>query len=51
MRAVCLPFNIACGFCKNCERGLTGFRLTVNPGKCGRCLRPGQREGVPPPAA
>ena len=29
---VCLPFNIACGFCKNCERGLTGFCLTVNPG-------------------
>src|SRR5437764_2752241 len=27
---VCLPFNIACGFCKNCERGLTGFCLTVN---------------------
>ena len=22
---VCLPFNISCGFCKNCERGLTGF--------------------------
>lgn len=22
---VCLPFNIGCGFCKNCERGLTGF--------------------------
>ena len=22
---VCLPFNIGCGFCENCERGLTGF--------------------------
>jgi threonine dehydrogenase-like Zn-dependent dehydrogenase len=22
---VCLPFNISCGYCKNCERGLTGF--------------------------
>jgi glutathione-independent formaldehyde dehydrogenase len=22
---VCLPFNISCGSCKNCERGLTGF--------------------------
>lgn len=32
---VCLPFNIACGFCKNCERGLTGFCLTTNPGKAG----------------
>lgn len=32
---VCLPFNVACGFCKNCERGLTGFCLTVNPGTAG----------------
>src|SRR6201994_4081314 len=32
---VCLPFNIACGFCKNCERGLTGFCLTANPGNAG----------------
>ena len=32
---VCLPFNIACGFCKNCERGLTGFCLTTNPGEAG----------------
>src|SRR5579864_1569534 len=24
---VCLPFNVACGFCKNCERGFTGFCL------------------------
>ena len=32
---VCLPFNIGCGFCKNCERGLTGFCLTVNPGTAG----------------
>lgn len=32
---VCLPFNIACGFCKNCERGLTGFCLTANPGSAG----------------
>ncbi|WP_122856446.1 glutathione-independent formaldehyde dehydrogenase, partial [Pseudomonas viridiflava] len=29
---VCLPFNIGCGFCENCEKGLTGFCLTVNPG-------------------
>jgi glutathione-independent formaldehyde dehydrogenase len=32
---VCLPFNIACGFCKNCERGFTGACLTVNPGFAG----------------
>jgi glutathione-independent formaldehyde dehydrogenase len=32
---VCLPFNIACGFCKNCERGNTAFCLTVNPGFAG----------------
>lgn len=32
---VCLPFNIACGYCKNCEKGLTGFCLTVNPGTAG----------------
>jgi glutathione-independent formaldehyde dehydrogenase len=32
---VCLPFNISCGSCKNCERGLTGFCLTVNPGNAG----------------
>jgi threonine dehydrogenase-like Zn-dependent dehydrogenase len=32
---VCLPFNIGCGFCKNCERGFTGFCLTVNPGFAG----------------
>lgn len=32
---VCIPFNIGCGFCKNCERGLTGFCLTTNPGVAG----------------
>jgi glutathione-independent formaldehyde dehydrogenase len=32
---VCLPFNIACGFCENCERGLTGFCLTTNPPSAG----------------
>ena len=25
---VCLPFNIACGCCRNCEKGFTGFCLT-----------------------
>ncbi len=32
---VCMPFNIACGRCKNCETGLTGFCLTMNPGTAG----------------
>lgn len=37
---VVLPFNIACGFCANCERGLTGYCLTcadssVMPGTAG----------------
>lgn len=32
---VCLPFNIACGFCKNCERGMTWACLTTNPGSAG----------------
>jgi len=32
---VCLPFNIGCGFCENCEKGLSGFCLTVNPGSAG----------------
>jgi glutathione-independent formaldehyde dehydrogenase len=31
----CLPFNIGCGFCRNCEKGQTGFCLTTNPGKVG----------------
>lgn len=32
---VCLPFNIGCGFCENCEKGLTGYCLTANPGSAG----------------
>lgn len=32
---VVLPFNIGCGFCKNCEAGKTGFCLTANPGTAG----------------
>ena len=32
---VCVPFNVACGFCKNCERGLTGACLIANPGTAG----------------
>ena len=27
---VVLPFNIGCGFCANCERGLTGYCLTLS---------------------
>jgi glutathione-independent formaldehyde dehydrogenase len=32
---VVMPFNVACGFCKNCLAGRTGFCLTVNPGFAG----------------
>ena len=32
---VVMPFNVACGFCKNCLAGMTGFCLTVNPGFAG----------------
>jgi len=32
---VCLPFNVGCGFCANCEQGLSGFCLTCNPGMAG----------------
>jgi glutathione-independent formaldehyde dehydrogenase len=28
---VCVPFNIACGHCQNCERGLTNYCLVANP--------------------
>jgi len=28
---VCLPFNIACGHCVNCEQGLTNYCLTAQP--------------------
>lgn len=28
---VTLPFNISCGFCKNCERGLTNYCYTMQP--------------------
>ena len=32
---VVMPFNVACGFCKNCQRGFTGFCTIVNPGFAG----------------
>ena len=32
---VVMPFNIACGFCRNCLAGRTGFCLTANPGSAG----------------
>ncbi|GLY42939.1 aldehyde dehydrogenase [Amycolatopsis sp. NBRC 101858] len=32
---VSLPFNIACGTCENCFKGLTGFCLRANPGSAG----------------
>jgi glutathione-independent formaldehyde dehydrogenase len=28
---VVIPFNVACGHCKNCERGLTNYCLTAQP--------------------
>lgn len=28
---VCLPFNVACGCCANCNQGLTAFCLVANP--------------------
>ncbi|MEJ5944879.1 glutathione-independent formaldehyde dehydrogenase [Pseudokineococcus basanitobsidens] len=32
---VSLPFNIACGHCRNCMQGKTAFCLEVNPGSAG----------------
>ncbi|MDR7300251.1 glutathione-independent formaldehyde dehydrogenase [Haloactinomyces albus] len=32
---VVLPFNVACGYCRNCRAGKTAFCLTVNPGFAG----------------
>lgn len=32
---VSIPFNVACGFCKNCQASNTAFCLTVNPGFAG----------------
>lgn len=32
---VVAPFNVACGFCTNCENGYTGFCTNVNPGFAG----------------
>ncbi len=32
---VSVPFNIACGRCRNCKAGLTGVCLTVNPARPG----------------
>ena len=28
---VCVPFNVACGNCENCERGLANYCLVANP--------------------
>lgn len=30
---VCLPFNVACGHCANCERGFTNYCLVAQPGQ------------------
>lgn len=32
---VSVPFNIACGRCRNCEEGKTGICLNVNPARPG----------------
>ena len=32
---VTVPFNIACGRCRNCREGKTGICLTVNPSRPG----------------
>jgi glutathione-independent formaldehyde dehydrogenase len=32
---VSVPFNIACGRCTNCKKGLTGICLSVNPARPG----------------
>jgi glutathione-independent formaldehyde dehydrogenase len=32
---IVLPFNVACGFCRNCEANNTAFCLTVNEGFAG----------------
>lgn len=32
---VSVPFNIACGRCRNCKAGRTGICLNVNPGRAG----------------
>lgn len=32
---VCLPFNVACGFCRNCDEGFPSACLTTNPGMAG----------------
>ncbi|MDG2517326.1 glutathione-independent formaldehyde dehydrogenase [Lysobacter sp. OAE881] len=32
---VCLPFNVSCGCCENCERGFTGACIRANPGGVG----------------
>ena len=32
---VCMPFNVSCGFCENCDSMQAGFCLTTNPGSAG----------------
>ncbi len=32
---ITVPFNIACGRCRNCREGKTGICLTVNPARAG----------------
>ncbi len=47
---VTVPFNIACGRCRNCREGKTGVCLTVNPARPGarvRLRRHGRMGGRP----
>ena len=47
---MCLPFNIGCGFCESCEKGLSGFCLTTNPGTAGAAYGFAGMPRPPPPA-
>ena len=35
---VSVPFNIACGRCRNCKEGKTGICLNVNPARPARLM-------------
>jgi glutathione-independent formaldehyde dehydrogenase len=39
---VTVPFNIACGCCRNCREGKTGICLNVNPARPGAACRYGR---------
>ena len=41
-----VPFNIACGRCRNCKEGRTGICLNVNPARPGGHARRGHAGGT-----